>query len=118
MATLWDKILKKLKPSKYKAGVDYQFYNFTDTNLTGIILRKSDYAGVIYYYTYAGINEEGMGARLKFGYQIVEAGEFGRDHLEKDDKFVTMIGDILTELILTETEIEPSRTLYSQESDF
>jgi hypothetical protein len=37
--------------------------------------------------------------------------------LEKDENFVTLMGDILTELILTETEIEPSRTLYSEESD-
>jgi hypothetical protein len=63
------------------------------------------------------LNEEGLSARLKFGYQIVETGEFTRYLLEKDEKFVTMLGDILTELILTETEIEPSRTLYSEESD-
>ncbi len=117
LVTLWDKILKKLKPKKFKLGEDFQFYNFADTNLTGIILRRGEYAGVVYYYTYAGINEEGLGARLKFGYQIVNAGEFGRDYLEKDEKFVTLMGDILTELILTETEIEPSRTLYSEESD-
>lgn len=117
MATLWDKILKKLKPKKFEIGRDYQFYNFSDTNLTGIILRKGDYSGVLYYYTYAGINEEGLGARLKFGYQIVQPGKFTREQLENDDKFVTLMGDLLTELILTETEIEPSRTLYSQESD-
>ena len=117
MVTLWDKILKKFKSKKFKLGEDFQFYNFADTNLTGIVLRKGEYAGVVYYYTYAGLNEEGLGARLKFGYQIVQAGEFNRYLLEKDEKFVTLMGDILTELILTETEIEPSRTLYSEESD-
>jgi predicted choloylglycine hydrolase len=117
LVTLWDKILKKFKSKKFKIGEDFQFYNFADTNLTGIVLRKGEYAGVVYYYTYAGLNEEGLGARLKFGYQIVQAGEFNRYLLEKDEKFVTLMGDILTELILTETEIEPSRTLYSEESD-
>lgn len=116
METLWAKIVKKLKPKKFEIGRDYQFYNFSDTNLTGIILRSGDYAGVLYYYTYAGINEEGMGARLKFGYQVVNPGKFTREQLESDDKFVTLMGDILTELILTETEIEPSRTIYSEES--
>jgi hypothetical protein len=106
-----------LKPKKYKVGEDFQFYDFADTNLTGILIGKGEYTGIIFYYTYAGINEEGIGARLKFGFQIVNAGEFGREHLEKDEKFVTLMGDILTELILTETEIEPSRTIYSKESN-
>lgn len=116
LATLWAKIIRKLKPKKFELGKDFQFYNFPDTNLTGIIIRTGDYTSVLYYYTYAGINEEGLGATLKFGYQIVNPGDYTRAYLEQDEKFVTLMGDILTELILTETEIEPSRTLYSEES--
>lgn len=115
MATLWAKLaFWKTKP--LKEGVDFAFYDFEDTDLTGIAILKGDYAGVLFYYTNAGITEEGMVARLKFGYQIVNSAEFGRDYLEKDEKFVTMLGDILTQIILTEDQIESSRTIYSEKS--
>lgn len=115
METLWAKLaFWKTKP--LKEGVDFVFHDFEDSDLTGIVILKGDYAGVVYYYTNANIAEEGMIARLKFGYQIVNSNEYGRDYLEKDEKFVTMIGDILTQIILTEDQIESSRTIYSEKS--
>lgn len=115
MATLWAK-LAFWKPKTLKEGVDYVLHDFEDTDLTGVAIINGDYTGVIYYYTHAKVSEEGMVARLKFGYQIVNSSEFGRDYLEKDEKFVTMIGDILTQIILSEDQIESSRTLYSEKS--
>jgi len=43
--------------------------------------------------------------------------KYDKNDLNNDAKFVTMLGDILTELILTEEKLEPTRTLYSEKSD-
>ena len=69
------------------------------------------------YYTRAGVVEEGYLARLKFGYMIIDSGDYTKKYLESDEKFVIMLGDILTELIMMEEKIEPTRTLYSEESN-
>ena len=115
MATLWAKLaFWKTKP--LKEGVDFAFHVFADSDLSGIVLLKGDYAGVVYYYTNAKVTEEGMVARLKFGYQIVNSSSYSRDYLENDEKFVTILGDILTQIILTEDQIESSRTIYSEKS--
>lgn len=118
METLWALLNPWKKPKKFKVDQDFRFYDFEESDLTGIEILTGKYAGILYYYTGAGITEEGLGARLKFGYQIVKPGQHDRKLLEDDADFVTIIGDILTEIILTETQIEPTRTLYSEESDF
>lgn len=117
MVTLWDKMMFWKKPKKFKEGVDFKFHDFEDTDLTGIEILRGDYAGILYYYTYASVTEELNMAKLKFGYHVVNLMKYDRDALTDDASFVTMLGDILTELILTEKQIEPTRTLYSQESD-
>ena len=117
MVTLWDKMMFWKKPKKFKENVDFKLHDFEDTDLTGIEILRGNYAGVIYYYTYASVTEELNMAKLKFGYYVVNLMKHDREVLNQDEKFVTMLGDILTELILTENKIEPTRTIYSQESD-
>ena len=116
MAALWDKIAFWKKPKSFEPGVDYEFHDFEDSDLTGIRIIKGDYAGILYYYTGASIAEEGMGAVFKFGYQVVEAGNYTRKDLDSDEKFVTMMGDILTTIILMDGQFESPRTFYSEES--
>lgn len=117
MAALWAKIAFWKKSDTLKDGIDYEFHDFEDSDLTGIRLLKEPYAGVLYYYTGASIAEEGFGAVFKFGYQVVESGEFTRKDLDNDEKFVTMMGDILTTIILTDGQFESPRTFYSEESN-
>lgn len=117
METLWAALMFWKHNVGPKQGKDFQFNDFDDTDLTGIRIIAGKYIDVIYYYTNAAITEEGMGARLKFGYQIVQPGEHDKKDLENSEEFVTMIGDILTEIITTEQQIESPRTIYSEGSD-
>lgn len=117
METLWETLKFWKKPKRFKEKIDYEFYDFEDSDLRGIRILRGKYSQVLYYYTSAGITEEGMGARLKFGYQIVKSGEHDRKALENDEEFVTMLGDILTHIILMDGNFESTRTFYSEKSN-
>lgn len=110
MATLWDRLLFWKKPKKPKEGIDYQLYNFPDSDLTGIHLLKGVYQGVIYYYKMAQIVEEGTFARLKFTYGIENFGNHDEEALRNDQNFVIIMGDILTELLETNEQTRTNNT--------
>ena len=96
---------------KYKEGIDYQFVDFNDSELTGIGLLMEGYKGVLYHYHKARVVEEGEISRLQFGYTIVNSGEHDIDALTKDEKLHTIMGDILSEILLTkQTYDEQTRT--------
>jgi hypothetical protein len=100
METLWEKLLFwKKKPTLPKEGVDYVLYDFSTSSLTGIHLISGVYQDVIYYYETAKFIEEGDYAVLKFTYQITNTGKYTEEQLQNDSKFVTMMGDILTDLM-------------------
>lgn len=105
MEVLWRKmrLWKKMPP---KEGKDFVFINFKDTDLTGIQIIEGEYKDVVYHYHQARVVEEGMGARLKFGYTIVYPGEHDIDVLNDDEGFVTMMGDILTQLIMDKAKAD------------
>lgn len=96
-----------------KKGKDYEFFNVTDSDLTGIRLLKGDYREVIYLYGRVGIEEKGEIAALQFDYKIVNPGNHTEESLQSDDKFVTIIGDILRELLIN----GQTRTINPEESD-
>ncbi len=102
MATLWEKIVQLCfwKKKMPKEGKDYKFIDFTDSELTGIMILKGDYAGVVYHYGKVRVKEQGALATLQFGYTIVNSGKHDIDLLQKDEEFSTMMGDILTEILL------------------
>ena len=113
MEALWEKLLFWKKNKTPKLGVDYKFHNFPDSDLTGIRLLKGDYREVIYLYGRVGIEEKGVVAALQFDYKIVESGNHTEESLQSDDKFVTIIGDILRELLIN----GQTRTINPEESD-
>jgi len=96
---------KKIVP---KEGEDYKFIDFTDSDLTGIMVLKGDYAGVVYHYGKVRVKEQGEFATLEFGYTLVNPGKHDIDLLQKDEEFVTIMGDILSE-ILTKSDNEKTR---------
>ena len=102
MATLWEKIVQLCfwKKKMPKEGKDYKFIDFTDSELTGIMILKGDYAGVVYHYGKVRVKEQGEFATLEFGYTIVNPGKHDIDLLQKDDNFVTMMGDVLSEILM------------------
>ena len=113
MEALWEKLLFWKKNKTPKKGVDYEFYNLPESDLTGIRLLKGDYREVIYLYGRVGIEEKGAIAALQFDYKILESGNHTEESLQSDDKFVTIIGDILRELLIN----GQTRTIDTEESD-
>lgn len=105
------------KPKKLVLDQDFEFYDFPDTDLTGIRVLSGPYAGVLYYYTNAGVEEQGYLATLRFGYITVDPNNYSVKDLETDEKYVTLLGDILSEIILMEGNFESPRTIYSEKSD-
>ena len=107
MEAFW-KLLQDLKnlitPKKKppKNGVNYEFYHIENSTLTGIRLLKGKFSGVAYYYGVVKMMEDFGVAKLSFEFKIMECGKHSEESLHKSDEFVTMIGDILTELIITE----------------
>ena len=102
---------------KYREDIDYKFVDFKDSDLTGIELLTENYKGVLYHYHKARVVQEGELAKLQFGFTIVHPGEYDIDDLTKDEELHTIMGDILTELIMTNKYNEQTRTDDTQEPD-
>lgn len=118
MEALWQKLQFWKKQKTPKEGVDYKLYNFPDSDVTGVHLLKGEYRNVIYCYGKVKFIEEGYLARLSFSFEIIEPGEYDIETLKNDEKFVTIMGDILSHLILTEPVYNESiRTNDTEESD-
>lgn len=109
MAALWEKLLFWKKQTKPK----YKFVNYQE-NATCLEITAGKYAGVIYSYGTVKFSQEFGLPKLSFGFDILYSGEYDLITLQNDQDFVTIMGDILTEIII---ENEPIRTNNSEESD-
>ncbi len=118
LETLWEKIAFWKKPKMLKESVDYSFVNFDNSDLTGIVLLKEPFQGVVYHYGRARVVEQGELAKLEFGYTIVNSGKHDPDELQSDPEFHTMMGDILTQILAEKAQQDESvRTDDFEESD-
>lgn len=106
----------KRKQVGYKEGIDYEFIQSDDDQITGIGILKGEYAGVLYHYGKAKVIEEGEFARLYFDYTIEHTPNFTVHDLTIDKEFHTMIGDILTDILMKQSN-ETIRNHDSQEPD-
>ena len=118
MVALWEKLIQFFSKRKKMPleGVDYRFIDFTNSDITGIQIIKGEYAGVVYHYGKVRVKEQGEMGVLEFGYTLVNPGKHDIDLLQKDEGFVTIMGDILTE-ILTKQANETIRKDDSEEFD-
>lgn len=117
MEALWEKLLfwrkKKVVP---REGKDYKFIDFSDNTMTGIELLTGEYAGVVYHYGKVRVKEQGEMGVLEFGYTIVNPGKHDIDLLQKQEEFVTIMGDILTEILMNQAH-ETTRNYDFEEPD-
>ena len=105
------------KKKMYKENVDFQFYDIEDYGLTAIKILRGEFKDVLYYYQGASISEEGEMARLKFGYQVLEAGSFSVEFLTNSEEFNTLMGDLLSQLIIKEDVYGQTGTIDTEEFD-
>jgi hypothetical protein len=87
---------------RYK--IDYDLIPSDDGKTTGVGIKTGKYAGVLYHYGYAQIIEEEEVARLKYDYTIIHEGRHSFDDLQNDQEFLDILGDILTEILLSKVE--------------
>lgn len=113
MVALWEMISFQKKPKKLKLDLDYELYNYPDSDLTGVRLLRGEYQNVIYYYGKVKFSELGEVGQLSFGFQVTDSGNHNYDLLQNDEKFVTIMGDILREILIN----EQTRTQHPEESD-
>ena len=102
MEALWEKIFqKKKKLPKYK------FQQSPWDDATWVEITEGKYSSVVFTYGTVRFSWELDIPKLQFSYDILHSGEFDLDLLKNDQDFVTMVGDILTEIII---ENESTRT--------
>lgn len=107
MEILWAKLLFwKKKTPKYK------FHSFEDV-ITSIEITSGKYAGVIFSTSTVKFSDEFGYPKLSFNYRILSYGKHDEESLQNDQSFVTIMGDILTEIII---KYESPRTNNSEES--
>jgi len=116
IVALWGKLYPWKKKPKYQINEDFRFLDSDHNEISDISILRGKYAGVIYRYGKAKIVEEGSFARLSFDYTIINPSSFDMNDLQNDEEFVTMIGDILTEIFL-ETPNEKTRNYDTEEFD-
>ncbi len=117
MEILWEKITFWKKQKVYKEGKDFVFIPFKNSEITGINIIDGKYSGVVYHYHKVRVLEEGAIARLQFGYTIVAPGNYDIDDLNSDEEFVTIMGDILSQILISKPKDEQTRTDYTEEFD-
>lgn len=94
MATLWEKLLfwKKKTPK-------YRFQSFEDA-ITWIEITSGVYSGVVFSVSSVKFSDEFGYPKLSFNYNIISYGSIDKESLNSDSGFVTIMGDILTEIII------------------
>lgn len=94
-------------------GIDWKFRDDMKEDTVPIELLTDPYKGVILRYTQVSIHEQADGtAKLKFDYELYDAGSHQMFELRKDEKFNIHIGLILNTMILDIADME------SRENEF
>jgi len=107
------------KPKTPKEGVDYKLVNIESSDLTAVEILHGSFSGVIYHYNHAKVEIDPTDmARLVFSYQFIYTANFSDDYLKENEEFVTLMGDILSGMIIKEEVYGQTGTINSEESDF
>lgn len=117
MAALWEKLQFWKKKPRMKHNIDFRIESSPDSSIDGIRLLTGFYKGVLYHYHKAKVHEEGDGARLEFGFSIIDNQEHDIESLTSDPDFHTIMGDILTEILTAKVNYEKTGRNDSEELD-
>jgi hypothetical protein len=114
MAQLWENLQfwKNRPMKKFKEFKDYRLFDYEDASgrqATGIELFVEGYEEVLYHYQEARVVEEGEFGRLQFGYSIIHPGNHTVTELHEDENFVTIMGEILTQVLMKKLNDETGK---------
>jgi hypothetical protein len=106
---------KKMKPQH---NVDYVLLDSDDGAKTAVGILTGRFAGILYHYNKARLTEEEDHARMTFSYTIISTPTILVEDLIQDQEFQTFIGDILTDILMSQAEAnEKIRDNDSEEFD-
>ena len=91
---------------KLKHNIDYVLIDNEEGTQTGVGIKTGKYAGVLYRYHSAKFTEVDDYAKMTFGYTIMFSPKIPIDDLILDEEFHDFIGEILTEIIIAQTNHE------------
>lgn len=95
------------KKSTYKENVDYLLHPYSQ-DILGVQLLIEPYEQVFYSYGNVKFEQQGEAGVLKFDYSIIHPGKYEIEVLKNDEKFHTILGDILTKIIIDEAALNES----------
>lgn len=107
MEALWEKI--QFWKSK-KKKLHYKLQNAPSSDETWIEITSGKYSSVIYSYGKVKFSDEFDMPKLSFDYSIIDPGQHDLNILQNDQEFVTIMGDILTEIIIQNESIRENHT--------
>ena len=110
MVALWEKLLFW----KSKKTPEYRLQEAPMSDGTWVEITSGKYSAVIYSYGRVKFSDEFGIPKLSFSYTIMNSGQYNLETLQNDQEFVTIMGDILTEIIIKN---EPTREIDIEESD-
>jgi hypothetical protein len=80
-------------------NLDYDFVdNVGEGVVTSIKILRGKYEDIVYHYGTVRVVEEEDPPRIQFEYTIEEFGNHDLEDLKKDQKFITLLGDILVSI--------------------
>lgn len=94
---------------------DYELIPIDDVDVYAIKIKGGKYDGVTYCYGTVSVEEDTP--KLKFDYIVIDTNKMFLDDLTNDEDFITMVGDILVEMITLEGQNDTPRNNDSEESD-
>lgn len=108
-------IFSAMKPSRKKPRLpEYRFQNAPQGDSTWVEITSGEYSGVIYSYGTVKFAEEFGLPKLSFNFTVLYSGKHSFEHLQTDQNFITIMGDILTDIVINN---EPTRNINPQEPD-
>lgn len=85
------------KPKTLEEGVDFKFFEAPEW--TGVTILQGDFKGIKYHYGKTWITDQDVQAKLSYEYTVDYLGEHSYESLQSNEKFATMMGDILVLLL-------------------
>ena len=104
MEALWEKILFWKTPKRKTP--EYHYIDAGEYS-TWVQITSGVYSGVVLSYGTVQFEPQMIVPILKFDYSIIHPGNHDFELLKTDQEFVTIIGDILTDIIIKN---EPTRS--------
>lgn len=103
--------------NRKKPKLDRDYILQEQGELLIVKITRGKFSNILYRYDKVSIEETGLLPRLKFHYTLIYPNKFSAEHLTNSSEFVTIMGDILSDIVLSNGKNNEVRTHHNQEPD-